>query len=298
MSLTATSSPSSGFSGNASAAYSSFPGGRDLMNFSGMQQLRITGTPSADYLVVTSGSGSGSVTLDAGNGNNTLLGGAGSRDLLVGGTGNDSIAGTGNDTLRGGGGTNTYVVSSTSNLISDEGTGSVILSSVPFSLASSLVSGVHSLVYTGLSPAMLTGSVQSDSLRVRMGNDTLSGCPAGPNPGRGQIDTLTGGSGADLYVLGTKAGGAFYRSGGSPGNQDYAQITAFTVSQDRLQLAGKKSDYVLGASGVGGLSGQGLFLDLNHNGKIDPSDDLIAVLQSGNANALTSANTVGKALFV
>ena len=298
MSLTATSSPSSGFSGNASAAYSSLPGGRDLMNFSGMQQLRITGTPSADYLVVTSGSGSGSVTLDAGNGNNTLLGGAGSRDFLVGGTGNDSIAGTGNDTLRGGGGTNTYVVSSTSNLISDEGTGSVILSSVPFSLASSLVSGVHSLVYTGLSPAMLTGSVQSDSLRVRMGNDTLSGCPAGPNPGRGQIDTLTGGSGADLYVLGTKAGGAFYRSGGSPGNQDYAQITAFTVSQDRLQLAGKKSDYVLGASGVGGLSGQGLFLDLNHNGKIDPSDDLIAVLQSGNATALTSANTVGKALFV
>jgi Ca2+-binding RTX toxin-like protein len=295
MKLAATYASNTGFSGNASAYYASLAGSQDLLNFSGMRSLNIMGTSQNDYLSALGGTGGASATLNGGGGNNTLV--CGANNYLVGGSGNDSLAGTSNDTMMGGGGNNTYVVTSASNLISDQGTVSTILSTVALSLSSSLISGVNNLVYNGMASASITGNSHSDSLLARFGNDTLSGCPTGSHPGVGKIDTLTGGVGADLYVLGSQANGIFYNGGGGvAGKQDYALINSFIVAQDRLQLSGNSSQYFLGSSPI--TSGQGLYYDSNLNHRQDASDELIGVLLSGNGTPLTAANTINRALFV
>lgn len=94
----------------------------------------------------------------------------------------------------------------------------------------------------------LTGSSDSDVLTGAEGNDTLSGVVADADtPGLGEIDTLTGGEGADLFVLGDSA--RFYYNDGDdaqPGVSDYALIADFDLSEDFIQLYGEPTDYQLG----------------------------------------------------
>ncbi|NJK60378.1 MAG: hypothetical protein HC918_09240 [Oscillatoriales cyanobacterium SM2_1_8] len=83
------------------------------------------------------------------------------------------------------------------------------------------------------------------------------------NFGRGEIDTLTGGAGSDVFVLGDSRR-AFYLGTGA---QDYALITDFNPATDFLQVHGG-SVYTVGAAPAGLPTGAALFV----------GNDLVAIL--------------------
>jgi Ca2+-binding RTX toxin-like protein len=85
---------------------------------------------------------------------------------------------------------------------------------------------------------VLVGGSGNDQLWGESGNDQLTGTDATAR-GVGEQDTLTGGVGADWFILGDGQG-AYYSTGG---DQDYAVITDFTAGEDRLQLYGTWADY-------------------------------------------------------
>ncbi|MCW1886212.1 calcium-binding protein [Luteolibacter flavescens] len=140
---------------------------------------------------------------------------------------------------------------------------------------------------------ILKGKGGNDSLNSREGADHLVGCETTGARGAAEIDQLTGGSGADTFVLGD-ATGRFYDDNvpGTPGHGGYARITDFEpASGDKLVLHG--SGYLLGASPVAGVSGTALFHDSDGNGILDPgADELIATLGTA---TITPANTLGTA---
>ena len=139
----------------------------------------------------------------------------------------------------------------------------------------------------------LNGGAGIDSLNGGDGNDMLAGCFFGANGGRSEVDTLVGGAGGDLFQLGW-SGGRFYDDGitTNTGRTDYALITDFTVGSDRLQLDGAVSGYYLGASGVSGVTGIGLWSEQG------ATDELIAIIRSGNSTVLTADNLIKTAAFV
>lgn len=114
------------------------------------------------------------------------------------------------------------------------------------------------------------------------GNDRLSGVLASGTTasamGAGQIDELTGGPGADVFVLGDSRG-VFYddRNSRNLGTGDYAHIKDFTPGEDKIQL--RNSNYLFTVSS-GNLS---LYWDRNGNGKLDTGgrnrDELIGLLE-------------------
>jgi len=101
----------------------------------------------------------------------------------------------------------------------------------------------------------ILGDRGSDILAGDEGDDLLIGAyfiRSNPDPGVDDIDTLSGGSGSDTFVLGEK-GGPFYDSSGLPVpfGPDYAIIKDFDPDSDKIQLHGSSSEYVVG-SGLGG----------------------------------------------
>lgn len=133
---------------------------------------------------------------------------------------------------------------------------------------------------------ILWGTTGNDVVTGGSGNDRLSGVLApevagastASGMGRGQIDTLTGGAGQDVFVLGDDRG-IFYNDGDprNTGSGDYALIKDFRQGEDKLQLA--TGNYVFSVSG-GNLS---LYWDQNGNGRLETGgrdkDELIAVLE-------------------
>jgi subtilisin family serine protease len=129
---------------------------------------------------------------------------------------------------------------------------------------------------------ILWGTTGSDVITGGNGNDSITGVLASGTTaaamGAGQIDVLTGGAGADLFVLGDSRG-VFYddRRNDNLGTTDYALIKDLTPGVDKLQL--RDSSYLYSVSS-GNLS---LYWDRNGNGKLDTSgrnrDELIAVLE-------------------
>ena len=86
-----------------------------------------------------------------------------------------------------------------------------------------------------------------DILQGTEGADVLMAVAAdGAAPGRGEIDVLVGGAGADLFVLGDDRG-IFYDDGdgGTSGTGDYAFVWDFEAGEDRIVLAGTADDYLL-----------------------------------------------------
>jgi hypothetical protein len=112
----------------------------------------------------------------------------------------------------------------------------------------------------------LTGAAGRDSITAGDGNDTLIGASGSV---RNEIDTLTGGNGSDLFVLGNSSV-AFYNDATASlvGTTDYALITDFNTSQDSLIL--KRGTYYFGAGSAGY---QDLFLELGR------TDEMIARFQ-------------------
>jgi Ca2+-binding RTX toxin-like protein len=130
------------------------------------------------------------------------------------------------------------------------------------------------------------------------GNDTLLGTSA-TAVGNGEIDTLTGGSGNDLFILGNQAT-PFYNTRSNAG--DYALITDFNFG-DRLvlnnQLQGSNANsangYIIGSDIYSvGIVGAYLYLDTSNggaNGGVENSgDNLIAILQGPLGSVLSTAD--------
>lgn len=93
------------------------------------------------------------------------------------------------------------------------------------------------------------------------GDDILTGVdPTLTNPGKGEVDLFMGNKGADTFVLGDDKS-LFYVGAGL---QDYALITDLWA-EDRIQLHGTASDYVLGSAPVGLANGTGIFLAQDPN---------------------------------
>ena len=130
---------------------------------------------------------------------------------------------------------------------------------------------------------VIWGTTASDNLSGGAGNDRISGVRASgtkaPALGQGQIDTLTGGLGADVFVLGDGRG-MFYddRTANNLGNSDHAHITDFEAGVDKLQLF--SGNYITTTSG--GLTS--LYRDNNNDGLLTSTgrrqDELIAVINA------------------
>lgn len=128
---------------------------------------------------------------------------------------------------------------------------------------------------------ILWGTTASDTLIGGDGNDRLAGVPASGSTavtlGRGQIDVLTGGLGADTFVLGD-ARGVFYddRTNNNLGSADYARITDFRSGEDKLQL--RNANYFTTLSN--GVTS--IYWDRNANNRFDTAgnnrDELIAMI--------------------
>lgn len=142
---------------------------------------------------------------------------------------------------------------------------------------------------------ILYGGRGNDTLRGGDGNDFHNGATLEANAGRGTIDTIFTGNGADHIILGDRTNGRYYDDGveSASGRSDYALIADFTPGQDRLQLKGIASNYYLGAHGINGISGSGLYFE---QGAVD---ELIAIVQpSSTTLQISSANTIATAVYV
>jgi subtilisin family serine protease len=130
-------------------------------------------------------------------------------------------------------------------------------------------------------PSIFYGTNGSDTVAGTSGADTIFGVlQSGGDLGRSEVDVLTGGGGADTFVLGD-ARGRFYDDGRSvnAGTSDYARITDFNSAEgDKLQLAGSAGDYLQHVTTIGGVTGLGIYFDTNNNNVWGTRDELIAFL--------------------
>jgi VCBS repeat-containing protein len=241
-----------------------------------------------DYLI----GGNGNDSLDGQGGNDTLEG-RGGNDTLLGGTGDDILqSGLGVDTVDGGAGIDLLEVDYSSlttpvfvSFSSGAGSVSTTDNQVDFINIEKLklitgtgndilngTSGNDTLVADGGNDTLFSDA-GSDNLDGGAGNDTLIGAnPNSANPGLAEIDTLVGGEGTDLFVLGDAAWvGYDDKNPSTNGTSDYANIVDFNPNDDKIQLQGPQSKYILSVLG----SDTRLLIDEPDN----EADELIAIVQ-------------------
>ena len=229
-----------GAGGYLSAAMGIF-GGFTIAN--GVIIENADGSNFDDYIVGNEFSNS----LFGDDGNDTLLGGAGN-DYLDGWFGDDYLNGeAGNDTLLGYYG-NDYLDGWTGNdyLYGEAGNDTLL--------------GYYGndYLYGGAGNDNLYGEAGDDTLNGEAGDDNLYG--GGYGYDSGEYDILTGGSGADTFVLGD-AWGSFYLDSSYKGWGSYATITDFDWTEgDKIQVFGSASDYTLTPFGNG--------TDINYQGDL------------------------------
>jgi hypothetical protein len=114
-----------------------------------------------------------------------------------------------------------------------------------------------------LEPAIAGATWGSDTIIGTVGDDTITGIPDTGDLGLGasnQVDVLTGGTGADLFILGDSRG-AFYTEGnsntyGSGSYGDYAIITDFNPADgDRIQLYDDATYWIVYTSDISDADG-------------------------------------------
>ncbi|MEH2057311.1 MAG: calcium-binding protein [Nostoc sp.] len=259
----------------------------------------------------------GNDSLNGGNGNDLLNGGLGD-DTLDGGLGTDSLnGGAGNDTyivdsntdiITEAADSGTDIVRSSAtytlgaNVENLRLTGTSAVNGTGNSLNNFLFGNTFNNTLNGRAgDDTLDGNIGDDILNGEDGNDSLQGGPgndilnggAGDDilignfpgsllpPGLGEADTLTGGAGADRFILGD-ALNVFYDDNNSvnPGFGDLATLTDFDSSQDRIELKGPLQDYRLQVVGTNTR----IFVDKPGS---EP-DEIIGVVQGRNNLRLDS----------
>jgi RHS repeat-associated protein len=240
--------------------------------------------------------GSGDDTINSGLGRDSVDGGAGN-DLLIVDYSSNPYAGTtpkagisSNISSNGAGGYNgNYTAFYDSSSNSD----AVSFSNIErFQITGT---GADDSIITGDGDDIINGGAGNDALNSAGGNDRLTGVAQNAvNPGLGEIDTLNGGAGGDIYFLGNDRN-AFYDDGSAAtaGTSDYARIVGFNPAEDIIQLFGQKSSYVLGAVPIAGVSGTAIFIDKPGS---EP-DELIAIVEGVTGLNLTSNAFIDTAKF-
>ncbi|WP_267921725.1 pre-peptidase C-terminal domain-containing protein [Nostoc favosum] len=251
--------------GWASGGNANSPSGNDFLN-GGDGNDSLAGGTANDSLI----GGNGNDTLDGGLGTDTLNGGAGDDTYIIN-SAVDTIteaANSGTDTVRS---SVTYTLGA--NLENLTLTGTSAIDATGNSLNNILIgtnlsrntlngrAGDDSII-GGSGNDILNGEDGDDRLRSGLDNDRLNGGSGddvfisvfaggfvGSNllpPGLGEIDTLTGGTGADRFILGDFIS-VFYDDNNiaNPGFADFASLTDFDSSQDQIQLKGSLLDYRL-----------------------------------------------------
>ena len=210
--------------------------------------------------------GSGDDTVNVAAAGNSLIQGRDGNDTISGGAQRDRLeGGAGNDVLRGGDG----------NDNSDR------LNVNVFGLT-------RGGLYGGEGNDLLDGGDGNDALFGDAGDDILIGFhEASVNPGLGENDNLSGGEGADRFILGTITSIAYDdRDTSTNGNNDYANITDFDALEDTIQLKGTAEEYRLELNTTG--TATNLYIDKPDN---EP-DELIAVLNNNSGLTLNSPTFV------
>ncbi|PIG94249.1 FG-GAP repeat protein [Gloeocapsopsis sp. IPPAS B-1203] len=266
--------------------------------------------------------GEGNDTLFGRAGNDTLNGEGGS-DILFGGDGDDTLIasnvyirrsfflydflffyGDGDpDILIGGDGNDTYIVVESGDRIIEAPNAGIdtVIAYNSYSLGDNIENltlaeqGDFSSGISGTGNHLdniIIGNSSSNTIRGQAGNDFLDGGAgddliAGTDRGIGEIDTLTGGSGSDRFILGS-ATTVFYNDGNptTPGFGDYALITDFNSDEDTIRLNGRRSDYYLATSPEGLSTGTALYYRQQ-----GATDELVAIIQS------TTALNINEAYF-
>jgi serralysin len=184
-----------------------------------VERLTLAGTTYSGY-------GNESNNLLIGNHSDNFLRGWDGNDYLYGGDGNDTLLGDdGADYLYGDAGADDLFGGAGADFLSG-GSG-------------------DDFMVGGDGHDRLLGGSNNDILVGDSGNDTLQGSDAWW-ANAGEFDTLTGGTGADRFVLGT-AFDKFYQGVGQ------ATITDFSwVEGDKIQVMGSTSNYTLAQSWSGG----------------------------------------------
>lgn len=203
-------------------------------------------------------SGSGADELNGDDGNDRLSGGSGN-DKLFGGLDNDELyGGDGDDILNGGDGDD-----------------------VDFTGSDRLYGGNgNDILIGGFGNDILDGGNGDDIINGAGGNNLFGGSSLGV----GEINILTGGAGADTFVLHSAAAPI----GESPahvamGDKDYALITDFNKNEDVIKLLGRAADktllkYSFDASQGALPAGTAIFCEFTNSPGTTP--ELIAILQN------------------
>ncbi|MEH2053579.1 calcium-binding protein [Nostoc sp.] len=241
----------------------------------------------------------GNDTIDGGLGIDSLNGGAGDDTYIVDST-LDTIteaANSGTDTVRS---SVTYTLGA--NLENLRLTGTTAINGTGNSLNNFLFgNSANNTLNARAGNDTLDGNLGNDILNGEDGNDSLQGGPGNDilnggsgndiligvfpgsllPPGLGETDTLTGGAGIDRFILGD-AINIFYDDNNSAnsGFADFATITDFDSSQDRIELKGTPLDYRLQVVG----SNTRIFVDKPGS---EP-DEIIGILQGRNNLRLDS----------
>jgi RTX calcium-binding nonapeptide repeat (4 copies) len=233
-------------------------------------------------------------------------------DSLVGGSGNSTlVSGPGVSTLVGGPGNTTFYVNNSSDVLKQSSLGSATIITSTGVNAGSLAGALSSVTYTGMAGAAFTLPASGTSLVAGPGNDTITG-------GKGndtmdafgsltggitttQRDTMTGGGGADLFILGDSSGAYYLDGNASHGSVSYAFIPDFNLS-DTLQLAASdQSGYSLIAASADSAITKALGSAVKSTDYLledltGGTPDLIAVLRS--TSHLTSGILNSNATYV
>jgi hypothetical protein len=244
--------------------------------------IEINGTAGNDNLL-----GTGEADVIFGLEGNDLISGSSGDDSLFGFTGNDTLYGNeGNDTLFGnqnsdlliGWGGEDWLFGGKEGDIIEDGTGE---DKVFGNLGDDLLKGGadNDQKYGGQANDTVIGGTGNDQVFGDRGNDILWGVDVDAiNPGINEIDTLTGGSEQDIFVLGDQS--RLYYIGS--GNNDFALITDFNVLEDQINVGNNQVIYTettLNELGLGvAISSQ--------NG------DLIAFVQNANVSQFVTGSNV------